>query len=503
MTVAHLTSAPAEPAAGALPRSNSSDVATARDARVLAEQVAAMYRVSSQPIIATVFVSLFALWVLRDSIAGTTLVAWYVALNVVNAGRWALLRAYDRATPAIADAPAWARRFIVGTAAAGAVWGLLGTGLFPAHGDPHQFAATFIIVATSAVGLNSLSYVRGAYAALLVPFVLPFALNMLSRGGDADVYAGVGACIYIVVMLAISKLIRHSSAQAVRLGFENEDLIERLSAANDHLTRQEHQLREAADAAETASRAKSQFLANVSHEIRTPMNVIIGMTDIVLESGTLTPAATHDLERVRAASLALLGLLNDVLDLSKVEAGKIGLEIGPLDARATVTEVADLFASAAGAKGLSLTTHVDDSVPVDVLGDAARLRQVLTNLVGNAIKFTAQGSVAIDVGVVRESARDVEVRFAVRDTGIGIARHRQAAVFDSFVQADDGITNKYGGTGLGLAISRQLVELMGGTLRVESTPGAGSTFTFAVVLPKLVRSTSRATNRPSARTERT
>jgi two-component system, sensor histidine kinase and response regulator len=232
------------------------------------------------------------------------------------------------------------------------------------------------------------------------------------------------------------------------------------------------------------------------------MNVIIGMTDIALESGELTPSTTYDLQRVRAASLALLRLLNDILDLSKVEAGKITLEMGRLDLHATVGDVTALFSATARANGLTLTAHVDDRVPSAVMGDAVRLRQVLTNLVSNAIKFTDRGAVTIEVGVVCESTRDLEVQFSVRDTGIGIPRDRQAAVFDSFVQADDGITNKYGGTGLGLSISRQLVELMGGTLRVESAPAHGSMFTFTVVLPKLVRAGTAGATTPSAPSER-
>jgi signal transduction histidine kinase len=210
------------------------------------------------------------------------------------------------------------------------------------------------------------------------------------------------------------------------------------------------------------------------------MNVIIGMTDMVLD-GPLEPEARDGLRRVRAAALALLGLLNDILDLSKVEAGKVTLEVGRLDLRAMVREITELFAPSAAAKGLRLVCRLDDTLPPDVLGDGPRLRQVLTNLIGNAIKFTERGEVAIEVRAVRETAAEAEVSFTVRDTGIGIAAERQAAVFETFTQADDATSEKYGGTGLGLAISRQLVELMGGALRLASAPRAGSTFSFTLV----------------------
>jgi protein-histidine pros-kinase len=243
------------------------------------------------------------------------------------------------------------------------------------------------------------------------------------------------------------------------------------------------ELAEAHDTALAATRAKSDFLANTSHEIRSPMHVFIGMTDMALDTN-LEPEAREYLERARSAAVALLAIINDILDLSKVEAGKLEIESGPLDVGATIREIVQLLEPSAAAKSLALASHVDAGLRRELAGDAGRLRQVLTNLVGNAIKFTERGQIAIEARAVRETPSHVTVLFAVRDTGIGIPPERQTAVFESFTQADGSTTRKYGGTGLGLTISRQLVGLMGGELRLESTAGRGSTFTFTLDLAR-------------------
>ena len=259
----------------------------------------------------------------------------------------------------------------------------------------------------------------------------------------------------------------------------NDQYLHDLQDREDRIQKQATELTIARDAALEASRVKSTFLANTSHEIRTPMNVILGMTEMALDAEL--EATTRDyLQRVRAAGLGLLGIINDILDLSKIEAGKMMVEVGPFDLRNTVGEVATLLTPSAASKGLALGCRIDAAVPANVRGDAGRLRQVLTNLLNNAIKFTERGEVAVEVRLARATGSRVEILFAVRDTGIGIPPERQAAVFESFTQLDDGTTRKVGGTGLGLTISRQLVELMGGVLRLESTVGEGSTFSFVL-----------------------
>jgi PAS domain S-box-containing protein len=261
---------------------------------------------------------------------------------------------------------------------------------------------------------------------------------------------------------------------------------QRLKDSAQELELKNEELEKALTAAREATRMKSRFLANMSHEIRTPLNGVLGMTDFLLGTG-LNPEQKEYADAIKRSGDALLALIDDILDLSRIEAGKMRLDRVDFSLETVIRESTSMFALQARTKGLEFTRTIPPGLPALVVGDPGRLRQVLTNLLGNAIKFTQFGQVGLKAEVISRSGDTIQLRFIVYDTGIGIPHNEQGRLFESFTQVDESNTRKYGGTGLGLAISKQLVELLGGEIGLESEPGQGSKFWFTATFGKSAR----------------
>ncbi len=281
----------------------------------------------------------------------------------------------------------------------------------------------------------------------------------------------------------ITKALKARVKRSINSSGTAYSVFERNIQLQKEVDRQIHGLKKAKEAAEAGSRAKSEFLATMSHEIRTPMNGVLGMTELLLDTG-LTGKQRQLAETAYRSGQTLLDVINSILDFSKIEANKLMLVNTPFDLREVAEDVLQMMAGQARKKQLDLLCNIPTEIDNQVIGDGARLRQVLINLVGNAVKFTHQGTIIIDTSVMEENSAEIVVQFEVRDSGIGIEADKLAGIFDAFSQADGSITRKYGGTGLGLSISKKLVMLMGGEIGVESREQEGATFRFTVRLGK-------------------
>lgn len=436
------------------------------DSFILHRQVGLLYRNLRPGQIVSVINGFFLAWVAWEDVSRPLLIGWLLlvclvaAVRMIGGARYLKLPEEERQ----AGAGRWRQLAVKGAAGSGVTW-MAGALLLMLTGDGSlQFFTAFVMSGMAAGAVPVLAADRLAFRLYAWPIVLAV---IVGAWGSEPIHVAfsVMALLFLIIVTRSADYFNESLHETIRLERETASLAEKLEVARQQ--------------AEQSNNAKSLFLANVSHEIRTPMNAIIGMTDLALD--TEKPAERREyMQIVKTSAQGLLGILNDILDFSKIEAGKLAVDKVVFSPAALLDEVMGMLRMRARGKGLLIDSTVAGDVPAEVVSDSLRLRQILLNLISNAIKFTERGEIMVSLAVESRRPEGMTLRYAVRDTGIGIEAEKLTTVFEAFAQADASTTRKYGGTGLGLSITDNLVRLLGGELRVESEPGRGSTFSFTL-----------------------
>jgi signal transduction histidine kinase/CheY-like chemotaxis protein len=409
------------------------------------------------------------------------LAGWFAGMCLPLGWGIALARAFARAAGPDAEHPRWGCKFVTSTSLTAAGWGIT-PWLFPVLVQPGavRMAHVLLLAGLVTASIRMLLPMRKGSVIYVGAIMGPVALRYLADGNLPGLVLGLCVGYFVFYTIWTTSHNHRTLSDALVQTFEKDEIAAELGAEIARRQSREAELQEATLRAESASRAKGEFLAVISHEIRTPMNGVLGMLRIVRDT-PLSPEQRSYLKTAADSADSLLLLLNDVLDFSKIEAGRLELEHAPFPPATAVRAVADLLHARARDKGLQFELRLGDNLPGVIVGDATRLRQILVNLIGNAIKFTERGRVELAVACTDRSPQRAVLHFTVTDTGIGMTSAALEKLFTPFTQADNSMSRRYGGTGLGLAISNRLTQAMGGSLQVQSVLNQGST--FRLVLP--------------------
>jgi len=436
---------------------------------VAAKQLRIVYERLPVSVLLTVIASLTFVGLITPFFDHRKLLEWLLLSLFVSGARYRLWRTFARANPTPEQSRFWTVLFLIGAVAAGTSWAFGALTMMPAAGRVEMALLVVTLLGVSSVAVATLAAHFGAML-VFVASALPLTILALVRnGGPVEIVVAAALGAVCIALLAVGYQSNVTTTQLLRTELELSDAVAETAAARV--------------AAEASSRAKSQFLANMSHEVRTPLNGILGMSEL-LGAGALDSRQRRQVELLHESALHLLQIVNDILDLSKIEAGRIELADEQFDLTALLEQATALTAPSANRAGLQFVVELSPDLPRHVIGDAMRLRQVLLNLLSNAIKFTPHGSVVLRARRDPASAPQgrLTLSFEVADTGIGISADDTARIFDAFTQADESTTRRFGGTGLGLAVCRELTQMMGGGITMESQPGKGSTFRFTILV---------------------
>lgn len=435
------------------------------DERLLFKQVELLYKQGPASIFGTAVTWIAVLYVFYGKVPDLYLLLWALPILLTNLNKIVLLYRFKRSGRKEFDPARWFWRYKTGAILHGVLWGCIAF-TFPMVEDEALHLFVFYVVGGMAMGaIATTAATFGTFVWFALPLLVPTILMQFLYGSEMTYILGALMIFFTISVLLLSYNYNKTIRNTLRLQILNSDLVSRLT--------------EAKETAQAASEAKSQFLAHVSHDIRTPMNSVIGFGQLLAKT-KLDPAQKDYLSAINISSNSLLNIINDILDLSSIESGALRLEHKPFKLRAVLEETMTFLLGLAYQKGLDFTLHIDNNCPDGLVGDPERLKQVLVNLLNNAIKFTPQGQIQLAANLESQAAGRAVLTFSVEDTGVGVDPRDQERMFEPFTQLENFEKRRFQGTGLGLTISRRIVEQLGGELALESQVAVGSRFYFSI-----------------------